>query len=79
MTMSRSKRVRTLAAGKFKAECLAILDEVEAQGGSVVITKRGRPVARVVPLSRPGGSLRGSLIHEEDLIAPVDVAWDAHS
>ena len=79
VTMSTRKRERILAAGKFKAECLAVLDDVQAHGGSVVITKRGRPVARVVPLARASGSLRGSLLHEEDLVGPVDVEWDAHS
>ncbi len=79
VTMSVRKRERTLPAGRFKAQCLAVLDEVEARGGSVVITKRGRPVARVVPLRVAGGSLRGSLVHEEDLLAPVGVAWEATS
>lgn len=75
VTMSKRKRERSLPAGEFKSKCLAILDEVEARGSTVVITKRGRPVARVVPLARAHG-LRGSLVHEEDLLAPIDVAWD---
>ena len=78
MTMSAKKRERSLPAGEFKAKCLALLDEVEAHGHSIVVTKRGRPVARVVPLSRGPGGLRGSLVHEEDLLGPVDVAWEAH-
>lgn len=79
VTMSaKRKRERSLPAGEFKAKCLALLDEVEARGSSIVITKRGRPVARVVPLERAGGSLRGSLVHEEDLLAPVEAPWEAH-
>lgn len=67
-------------AGEFKAKCLAIFDEVETRRRSFVVTKRGRPVARVVPLATPKtSSLRGSLVHEEDLLAPVGVAWDASS
>lgn len=76
VTMSRRRHDRTLPAGQFKAQCLAVLDEVEAHGGTVIITKRGKPVARVVPLFEASGSLRGSLLYEEDLVGPVDVEWD---
>jgi prevent-host-death family protein len=41
---------RTIMASRFKAECLAILDQVEQLRISVVVTKHGRPIARVVPL-----------------------------
>jgi prevent-host-death family protein len=49
-----------IAASEFKAKCLRLLDEVEAQGEILVITKRGRPVARVVPINPPRRSLRGT-------------------
>lgn len=48
--MVMKKQERVVPAGEFKARCLAILDEVEAGGGEVIVTKRGRPVAKVVPL-----------------------------
>jgi len=48
-----------IAASEFKAKCLRLLDEVE-EGETLVITKRGRPVARVVPVSPPRRSLRGT-------------------
>jgi prevent-host-death family protein len=41
---------RTVPAGRFKQGCLALLDEVAEQNMQVVVTKRGRPVARVVPI-----------------------------
>ncbi|MBI4705329.1 MAG: type II toxin-antitoxin system Phd/YefM family antitoxin, partial [Deltaproteobacteria bacterium] len=47
---------KTIAAGQFKAKCLALLDEVAEHAESYVITKRGRPVARVVPLEEPDSS-----------------------
>jgi prevent-host-death family protein len=50
----------TLAASEFKAKCLRLLDRVEAEGETLVITKRGRPVAKVVPASSLKRSLRGS-------------------
>jgi prevent-host-death family protein len=39
------------AAGSFKANCLAVMDEVQAKHETVVITKRGKPVAKLVPLN----------------------------
>ncbi len=84
MTMSAHGRhggkERSVTAAEFKAKCLALFDEVESTRRSFVITKRGRPVARVVPLpTKQVSSLRGSLLHEEDLLAPIDGQWDAHS
>jgi prevent-host-death family protein len=42
--------MRTMAAGKFKATCLAVMDEVQAKREPVVITKNGKPVAKLVPI-----------------------------
>jgi prevent-host-death family protein len=77
MTMTKRKE-KVVPAGEFKAKCLALLDQVEAGRRSFIITKRGRPVARVVPLPTvQSGSLRGTLLHEEDLLAPIPATWDA--
>ena len=43
-------KTRTMAAGKFKAECLAVMDEVQKKRHTVVITKRGKPVAKMMPI-----------------------------
>ena len=54
-----------LAAGEFKATCLALMDEVAATGREVIITKRGKPVAKLVPfkpVQRPK-SILGALQH----------------
>ena len=40
---------RTMKASEFKAKCLRLLDEVQHSRTEIVITKRGRPVARLVP------------------------------
>lgn len=72
-------------AGEFKARCLQLLDDVASTGESLVITKRGRPVARLVPMPRiePSGSLFGALkgrvLSQGDLIAPIDEVWDAEA
>jgi prevent-host-death family protein len=78
--MTMKAKPAQLPAGEFKAKCLAILDEVQRTRQAVVITKRGRPVAQVVPLPPAGSpSLEGSLLYEDDLVAPVSVDWDAES
>jgi prevent-host-death family protein len=72
---------RTVSASEFKAKCLAMLDEVAATGEEIVVTKRGRAVARVSAAAEPE-SLRGSVtfnVTEEELIEPVDVNWDSTS
>lgn len=69
----------TIKASEFKARCLALLDEVAETGRPLTVTKRGRLVARVVPVSPPP-SLLGSVAFEasdEELIAPLDGGWDA--
>jgi prevent-host-death family protein len=76
MTMVTKRHV---PAGQFKAQCLALLDEVASTGRPLVVTKRGRPVAEVVPVEPPK-SLEGSVtfnVDDEELIKPIDVEWDA--
>lgn len=62
-----------VAASEFKAKCLAMLDEVAATGEELTITKRGKPVAKVVPATRTREDLRGSvrqLVSDEELMEP---------
>ena len=68
-----------MAAGKFKDVCLQTLDEVAAQRRPVVITKRGRPVARLVPIAAPGRarSLAGSIVSETGDPFSTGEVWDA--
>jgi prevent-host-death family protein len=52
MTMAiRSFRMRKMAAGVFKTNCLAVMDEVRAKREAVLITKHGKPVAKLVPIN----------------------------
>lgn len=73
----KASKPLSMPAARFKASCLAVLDEVERTGREVVVTKRGRPVARVVPLREQARRpLEGSLVHEApDAWAPVDLPW----
>ena len=71
---------RTIAAAQFKEKCLAILDQVDVDG--VVITKHGRPVAKLIPVARTSehliGSLKGGIRVHGDIMS-TGVAWDAES
>jgi prevent-host-death family protein len=67
-------------AGEFKARCLQLIDEVARGGEPLLITKRGRAVARLVavPPARPlFGALRGSVAAQGDLVSPVEADWSA--
>ena len=66
----------TVGATEFKAKCLELMDRVQANGETFVITKRGKPVAKLVPLGRTrGGRLFGCLAARAsikgDLMAPA--------
>jgi prevent-host-death family protein len=70
----------TVPAGEFKARCLQLLDEVAATGGTLTITKRGRPVARLVPMPSQRslfGALAGSAQAQGDVVGPVGERWEA--
>ena len=68
-------KTKTIPAGAFKARCLAIMDEVQAKRQSVVITKRGRPVAKLVPVEEKKdqifGFLKGKGKVVGDVVSPV--------
>lgn len=76
--MTMVKHEERVPAGEFKARCLALLDEVAETGKPLLVTKRGRPVARVVPVESPPGLLH-SVKKEKDLVSPIDKKWDAAS
>jgi prevent-host-death family protein len=84
-TAMTAKPTETMAISEFKATCLAVLERVRRTGTSIVITKRGEPVAEVNPPSPAStgegwlGSMRGTATLADDLIAPASVTndWDA--
>jgi len=70
----------TIPAGEFKAKCLKLLDRVAKDREPLIITKRGKPVARIVPMPPTQGiigAMRGSVLWEGDIISPIDVEWEA--
>ena len=69
--------MKTVPAGKFKAQCLTILDEVQAKHQSVVITKRGKPIAKIVPMEKEKDDIfgffksKGKIKINGDIVAPA--------
>lgn len=70
-----------IAVGEFKTKCLHLLDEVHRTRKEIIITKRGRAVARLLPVAGEMptlfGRMKGSGELFGDLIAPVGERWDA--
>lgn len=72
---------RQVKASEFKAKCLALMDEVARTGEHIVITKKGRPVAELVPHQRhaqsPFGLWQEDVTITGNIISPIDVEWEA--
>ena len=70
-------KTKTIPAGTFKARCLAIMDEVASKRESVVITKRGRPVAKLVPVEKEKDDIfgffngKGTIEIKGDIVSPI--------
>jgi prevent-host-death family protein len=72
--------MKTISAAKFKEQCLSLLDAPGPEG--IVITKRGKPVARLVPYATTSEELLGSLkgkLHISGDIQTTGAEWDAES
>jgi prevent-host-death family protein len=71
---------KTIPAGLFKAKCLKLLDEVAETREPIVITKFGKPVAKLLPMEAEReqlrGAMRGTVLWEGDIISPLgEDAW----
>ena len=79
VTMTAKGSHRTIGAGEFKAKCLELMDDVARSGEAIVITKRGKPVAKLGPVvEKPAalfGYLKGNFSYVGDVVAPLDVEW----
>jgi len=73
--------VKKIKASEFKSKCLALMDEVAESNESIVITKHGRPVSRLVPYREKLSTLFGLHRHEieihGDIVSPAEGDWEA--
>ncbi|HKS81886.1 MAG TPA: type II toxin-antitoxin system Phd/YefM family antitoxin [Candidatus Acidoferrales bacterium] len=67
--------MKKMAAGVFKSKCLKVMDEVQAKREPVIITKRGKPVAKLVPVDAESkeifGFLAGKIEIVGDIVSPI--------
>ena len=78
---------KTVGAAEFKANCLNLIDKMADDGEPVIVTKRGRPVARLSPIRETDapasiiGAMKGSVSGYDDPFSPATVAgdWDAET
>jgi prevent-host-death family protein len=61
-----------MPAGKFKARCLSVMDDVSATGEPVIITKRGTPVAKIVPVASKKQDLFGFMAGEFKIVGDIE-------
>lgn len=84
MTMVKTKRrfiMQTIKASEFKTRCLALMDEVARTGEPLLITKKGKPIAELRPLSSvrrktPFGAHKGLVEIKGDIVSPLDETWE---
>lgn len=74
------KKNTVIPVGEFKAHCLSLFESVRSQKQKMTITRRGKPIAQVIPVSEEGidlhSELKDTICFEEDLISPIDVNWN---
>jgi prevent-host-death family protein len=70
-----------IPAGEFKARCLQLMEQVRTTRRPILITKRGKPVAQLVPVDEeiPSlfGRMRGTVTVQGDIIGPTGEKWNA--
>ena len=82
MVMAKKRpAAQALPAAEFKAKCLQLMDRVRETGVEYVVTKHGRPVAKLVPYVAPKrwkgfGALKGTVLKYERPFDPIDAEWD---
>lgn len=64
--------MNTMRAGEFKARCLKIMDQVQKTREPLVITKRGKPVAKLVPAAKPGNDIFGCLKGQVKIVGDIE-------
>jgi prevent-host-death family protein len=71
----------SIGAADFKARCLELMDRVRETRAEYVVTKHGKPVAKLVPYTEAKrkpflGSMKGTVLHYERPLDPLDDEWD---
>ena len=75
------QETKTFGAGKFKAQCLKLIDEVNQTKEAITITKHGKPMARLVPIEERDyslyGCMEGTIEVKGDIVEGTGEIWEA--
>lgn len=70
-----------VSVSDFKAHCLEYLDKTRTHQAEYIVSKRGKPIAKLIPLPEDTqefsfGQLKGSVTIKSDIMKPIDVDWE---
>ncbi len=71
--------MKTVAISEFKAKCLNLITKLDKTKKPMVITKNGKPVAKIIPFKSDNNleTLRGKVKYYGDIISPIEEDWNA--
>jgi len=64
--------MKQMRASAFKARCLAVMDDIQATGEPVIVTKRGKPVVKVVPIKPENDDIFGFMAGEFEIVGDIE-------
>ena len=64
--------MKQMRASVFKAQCLAVMNDIQATGEPVIVTKRGKPVVKVVPIKPENDDIFGSMADEVKIVGDIE-------
>lgn len=75
-------KYREIAAGEFKTNCLKLMEVVKKTRIPIIITKHGKPIAKLVAVEGEDvqffGCMKGAMLITGDIISPIDVEWETN-
>jgi len=78
--LKEKMQMKQIPAGAFKARCLAVMKKVQMTGEPVIVTKRGAPVVKVVPVESEKNDIFGFMVGKVkivgDIESPIPVEWE---
>jgi antitoxin (DNA-binding transcriptional repressor) of toxin-antitoxin stability system len=78
-----NKKAKYIPAGKFKAQCLQIMDDIQSSKTPIIVTKHGKPVVTIAAYEEdktfPIGSFKSTVLIHGDIVKPTGEVWDAES
>jgi prevent-host-death family protein len=83
MTIEKPMATQRISAAEFKAKCLHLMEQVSKNRRPIIITKRGKPIAKLVPIDKTHhkgfGCMRGTVTINGDIISHLDEPWDTNN